>query len=308
MNNQTPESHRFTFSKDFGRNFKIEIMNQLEERGNQPLSNFPFSPTKLIQPNVKQVRAPRSESCIERRSLLPSREGSREETRERRVSRARSPSGKNSMNLGRVNKIKVLSPLPIQNSNCFSPPLSRQPLEPKSYLELSSFNLQSTESNPQPLNLKLHPILRKFSRRPSIQENSILQEELPISPLNIKERPSLYKFGESNENSPTHIKEMRFKLPSIIQTRKIDSNPVRAGVAPYRHQNLDDKWSYYKFQKGPESFLKLNLTGRPSTDDSSNLNNKFEVNSAGLDSHRGSGSSRFKAEEMILNKLFKPII
>lgn len=308
MNFQVPESHRFTFSKEVGRDLKLVIMTQLEEKGIQPPINLPLSPTKIIQQNPKQVRAPRSESCIERRSLLPSREGSREGARERRLSRAASPNGKNSLNLGRFNRIKVLSPIPTQNSNCFSPPLTRQALEPKSILDLNSFNLQSVEPQPQLLNLKLHPILRKFSRRPSIQENSIFPDERSISP-NVKERPSLYKFGESGESSPVNnIKEMKFKLPLIIQSRKSDSNPIRAGVGPLKQGNVDDKWSYYRYQKGPENFLKLNISGRPSTDDSSHFYNKHEANSAGLDSQRGSGSSRFKAEEIILNKLFKPII
>jgi len=302
MNIQVPESHRFTFSKDSGRNFRMELKNHLEERGNQPLINFTFSPKKIDQPVLKQVRAPRSESCIERKSVVPSRENSREGERERRFSRAMSPNGKGSMNLGRLNRIKVLSPLPIQNTNCFSPPLSRQG-EPKSILDLSSFNLQNTEEKPRVLNLKLHPILRKAARKSSMQENSILLDEQSISPTHDQKRPSLYKFEESS--SPTHIKEMRFKLPSIIQARKSDSNPIRAGVGSYR-PDMNDKWNYYKFQKGPENLLKLNISGRPSTDDSSNLHNKYEPNSAGLDSQRG--SSRFKAEEMILNKLFKPIM
>ena len=99
-------------------------------------------------------------------------------------------------------------------------------------------------------------------------------------------------------DSPTS-KEYKFKLPSIIQPRKTDAAPIRAG--PIKPHNLDEKWGLQKYLK--EQPLKLS---RPPLDESPTNNSRHEPCSAGFDSQRGGVGSRFKMEEMILNKLFKP--
>jgi len=290
------DSSQFSYAKN--RKFKLELSNQITDRSDQAEMNITFSPTK-VQPiqNFSELRPPRSESCLEPRSGVVSRVDSREKG----PVRAASPGGKYSINLGRLNRIKVLSPLPSKNPNCFSPPIMKRPREiPKSFMEIEPLNLgPAAESRQELINPISHPIYRKFMRKGSMQDALPNPNDgsLNLNLSQVKDKnSSIYSFMDIGGDSPTS-KEYKFKLPSIIQPRKSDAAPIRAG--PIKPQNLDEKWGLQKYLK--EQPLKIS---RPPLDDSPT--NKQEPCSAGFDSQRGAIGSRFKMEEMILNKLFKP--
>ncbi len=300
---QASENYQYQTTRELVKN----IVSNFEQEKQSPLHFLP--PTKKVEDLLALPKnPPRRGSCGERKSLLIHKE----DWKERRLEKARTPSGRY-LNNPRLNRIKVLSPLPPRNPNCFSPPLDRIPLDSRTNLDLSTFNLHSFDEKAQNLNSSLHPILRNFSRQKSVQENNSFVEERIGSPNYINESYLFLSTKEPNTatTSPTHLREMRARLPFILHPKKCDSTPVRAGTTVQKQQS-EDKWNYYKGDKSGDILISLQAKAnsaltRPSTDDSPNSFGRFGVGSRGFETQRSGFSSRFRAEEMILNKLFKPV-
>jgi len=298
------ENSQYSLAKN--RKFKLELSSQITDRSDQAEMNITFSPTR-VQPhqNFSEVRPPRSESCLEPRSAVVSRVESRE--RGPGPVRAASPGGKYGINLGRLNRIKVLSPLPSKNPHCFSPPIMKRQREiPKSFMEIEPLTLgPAAESRQELINPISHPIYRKFMRKGSVQDNLPAPGDVSLNLSQVRDKPnnSIYSFLDVGGDSSPTSKEYKFKLPSIIQPRKTDAAPIRAGPIKPQNLNLDDK------RMGIQKYLKeqpLKLSRPPSDESPTAGGSRHEPCSAGFDSQRGM-NSRFKMEEMILNKLFKPL-
>lgn len=290
----------------------------LKEQGSNDVSlNFTFSPTKKQGPPeiLNELKCFRSESCGGSRN-----DQKRGDSRDR-VLRAVSPARGRKQNFqpGKLNKIKVLSPIPNNNeTNCFSPQIMRKIKEiPFSVFDVDHPTLLESENKPEILYPKFNYYSKKLSLNPTNLHNTSMtkNEQQPLSPLQFSAgRPPVYIRDDLRDSqpSPTYLKgdDRLKKLPLIDLSRKGNPNPLKPVIGHYKLQNVEERWT--SLQRKRPSIPFVNLTNKSGINNS----NKFSFDESpsiiadrvepGGDSQRANGL-RFRAEEMILNKLFKPL-
>jgi hypothetical protein len=219
----------------------------------------------------------------------------------------------NKFHLGKLNRIKVLSPVP--NNDCFSPSIERKMKEPpKSYIDYGKINLSSLDNSIDTSNQKIYPTYQTPYQNGNVHDISSSKNEQVISPILHSRNRSSIRYGVDLEESqlpPIFTKENKCTLPLIIDPkRKGRPAPVKVSANHFKIQNVDEKVNFYKLPRGQDPHGNIvNKNGINSKnvsvyDESISKMYKAEVLSAGLESQRNPGS-RFKAEEMILNKIFR---
>ena len=305
---KTQNGNRERISLDQVPSSLSKLDNEKTQENEETEFGFTFSPTKKPPSKLKELKAFRSESCAESRNP----DYYNDSVIDRALRAIKTPCKmRPEMNLSKLNKIKVLSPVP--DNDCFSPLIAQKSRDlPKQNIEQPKSSRQSLPFNSEVPDLQA--LRQKIIQTPSkqITLSARNRQQQQVSPLILLREgtPVLVPNEQLSFQQPIiYSKEAGWKLPIIMANKRRDESPLTKGDSkPSRPKYWDEKWnSYAKAQKGPEMVailpIKQGIVNYTRSGlDESLFQGKNEPVSAGIDSQRG---VRFKAEEMILNKLFK---
>lgn len=276
------------------------------QEGEEDMFNFTFSPTKKPAQKSDEDLSPQSNPLEDNFNLDQG-----EDAKDPAFPFSWYKDRKASLSPKKINKVRVSNA--IGDNESHSPPVIR-PVRgrPKAYSDFKQAYPPKLEPIGDANNLKYNSFLKNTGRNASAQRQRPggRKEYQQLSPLLcVRERSLGERSYARNESpvSPLLSREEKTRLPSIILTKRGESRE-RASPNPIKLKSIEGSLMN-NVQYESESFIrfgeKINI--KPMFDDNFRGVQKSEAICTSLESQR-SGHTRFKAEEIILRKIFKPMV
>lgn len=289
--------------------FNLKIDGNAGQKGEEDMFNFTFSPTKKPVQKSEEDLSPQSNPLEDNFNL----DSQGDDVKDQAFPFSWYKDRKASLSPKKITKVKVSSI--ISDNDSHSPPLIR-PVRgrPKAYSDFKQAYPSKLEPIVDANNLKYNAFLKNTGRNASAQRQrpTNKNEYRQLSPLLCARDRSLGERSYAQNESPVSpllSREDKRRLPTIILTKRGESREQRASPNPFKLKSIEGSIiNNANIPYESESFIRFGekIAIKPMFDDNFRAAQKSEPVCNSLESQR-SGNTRFRAEEIILRKIFKPM-